>query len=76
MDLVAKKDAVFFSDLQDFAKACADNGNLRVVFIFSDGNALPLLLSLGGGQGLRVALLKRGRLLRGDALGGRRARPH
>ena len=45
MDLVAKKDAVFFSEVQDFAKACADGGIMRVVFIFSDGDALPLLLS-------------------------------
>ena len=45
MDLVAKKDPVFFSEVQDFAKACADGGIMRVVFIFSDGDALPLLLS-------------------------------
>ena len=45
MDLVAKKDATFFCEVQDFAKACADSGILRVVFIFSDGDALPLLLS-------------------------------
>jgi len=45
MDLVAKKDPIFFSEVQDFAKACADGGILRVVFIFSDGDALPLLLS-------------------------------
>ena len=31
--------------MQDFAKACADGGIMRVVFIFSDGDALPLLLS-------------------------------
>jgi hypothetical protein len=45
MDLVAKEDAKFFSQLQDFAKACADGGIMRVVFIFCDGDALPLLLS-------------------------------
>jgi hypothetical protein len=45
MDLVAKKDSIFFCEVQDFAKACADAGIMRVVFIFSDGDALPLLLS-------------------------------
>lgn len=45
MDLVAKKDPAFFSEVQDFAKACADGRILRVVFVFSDGDALPLLLS-------------------------------
>jgi hypothetical protein len=45
MDLVAKKDAAFFCEVQDFAKACADSGIMRVVFVFSDGDALPLLLS-------------------------------
>ena len=45
MDLVAKEDKKFFAQVQDFAKACADGGILRVVFIFSDGDALPLLLS-------------------------------
>ena len=50
MDLVAKKDPVFFSEVQDFAKACADGGIMRVVFIFSDGDALPLLLSSSAGS--------------------------
>ena len=45
MDLVAKEDPKFFTQVQDFAKASADSGHLRVVFIFSDGDALPLLLS-------------------------------
>jgi hypothetical protein len=45
MDLVAKSDPAFFAQVQDFAKACADAGVLRVVFVFSDGSALPLLLS-------------------------------
>lgn len=45
MDLVAKEDPKFFSQVQDFAKACADRGIMRVVFIFSDGDGLPLLLS-------------------------------
>jgi hypothetical protein len=44
-DLVAKKDSTFFCEVQDFAKACADGGIMRVVFIFSDGDALPLLFS-------------------------------
>lgn len=45
MDLVAKDDPAFFLVLQNFAKASADAGTLRVVFVFSDGAALPLLLS-------------------------------
>lgn len=45
MDLVAKSDPAFFAQLQDFAKACADSGVLRVVLVLSDGAALPLLLS-------------------------------
>ena len=45
MDVIAKKDAAFFGEVQEFAKACADGGILRVVFIFSDGDALPPLLS-------------------------------
>jgi len=43
MDLVARRDVDFFLELQDFAKLCADKGVLRVVFVFSDGRALPLL---------------------------------
>lgn len=43
MDLVAKHDPNFFLELQDFAKECADRGTLRVVFVFQDGPALPLL---------------------------------
>jgi hypothetical protein len=42
-DLVAKKDPAFFRDLQDFAKGCADAGSLRVVFVSSEGAALPLM---------------------------------
>ena len=45
MDLVAKQDPAFFATVQDFAKATADGGLLRVVFVFGDGHALPLLLS-------------------------------
>ena len=45
MDLVAKKDPAFFSEVQDFAKQCADDGTLRIVLVFSDGRALPLLQS-------------------------------
>ena len=41
--LFAGKDPVFFSEIQDFAKSCADRNVLRIVFVFSDG-ALPLLL--------------------------------
>ena len=42
-DYVAKKDPLFFLDLQDFAKRCADMGTLRVVFVSSEGVALPLM---------------------------------
>ena len=50
MDLVAKRDSTFFCEVQDFAKACADGGIMRVVFVFSDGDALPLLLSSSAGS--------------------------
>jgi energy-coupling factor transporter ATP-binding protein EcfA2 len=43
MDLIARRDADFFLELQDFAKLCTDMGVLRLVFVFSDGRALPLL---------------------------------
>jgi hypothetical protein len=38
------KDPVLFSDIQDFAKSCADKNVLRIVLVFSDG-ALPLMLA-------------------------------
>jgi hypothetical protein len=44
-DRVAKKDPDFFFTLQDFAKDCADEGILRVVFVSSEGVALPMLQS-------------------------------
>ena len=44
-DVLAKKDPAFLEYLQDFAKNCADMGCLRIVFISSDGSALPLLMS-------------------------------
>jgi len=44
-DVIAKNDASFLGFLQDFAKNCADMGTLRIVFISSDGSALPLLMS-------------------------------
>lgn len=43
MDRVAKQDPQLFMRVQEFAKDCADEGNLLVVFVFSDGTALPLL---------------------------------
>ncbi len=43
MDLVAKEDPAFFVKMQDFAKKSADTGTLSVMFVFSDGRALPLL---------------------------------
>jgi hypothetical protein len=45
MDRVAKQDGAFFLLLQEFAKTCADDDVLHIVFVFSDGAALPLLLS-------------------------------
>ena len=45
MDLLAKKNPTFFLDIQAFAKLAADAGALRLVLVFSDGAALPLLLS-------------------------------
>jgi len=42
-DFVAKEDAAFFLKLQNFAKVCADAGSLRVVFVSSEGAALPLM---------------------------------
>ena len=45
MDRVAEDDPAFFLVLQAYAKTCADNDSLRIVFVFSDGAALPLLLS-------------------------------
>jgi hypothetical protein len=45
MDVVAKEDQAFFLKIQDFAKKSADKRTLRVVLVFSDGHALPLLRS-------------------------------
>lgn len=45
MDLVAKEAPGVLSELLNFAKECADSGLLRFVFVFSDGQALPLLTS-------------------------------
>ena len=42
-DNVAKTNPVFFNDLQDFAKVCADAGSLRIIFVSSEGAALPLM---------------------------------
>ncbi len=44
-DVLAKRNPDFFGLLQDFAKNCADRGTLRIVFISSDGSALPLLMA-------------------------------
>ena len=44
-DVLAKSDPQFLGMIQDFAKNCADMGILRVVFVSSDGSALPLLMS-------------------------------
>ena len=45
MDLVAKDDPAFFLKVQNLAKKCADMKIMRVVLVFSDGRALPLLQS-------------------------------
>ena len=44
-DVLAKTNPQFLGTIQDFAKNCADMGILRVVFVSSDGSALPLLMS-------------------------------
>ena len=43
MDLVAEEAPPFLTELQAFAKECADRGTLRLVLVCSDGHALPLL---------------------------------
>ena len=45
MDIVARDNEHLFRLVQNFAKMCADKRILRVVFVFSDGTALPLLES-------------------------------
>lgn len=45
IDVLAKEDRKFLGYLQDFAKKCADCGYLRLVFVSSDGTALPLLMA-------------------------------
>jgi hypothetical protein len=45
VDRIAKGTPEFLEFLQNFAKDCADEGDLRIVFITSDGSALPLLMS-------------------------------
>jgi hypothetical protein len=42
-DFLAQQCPAFLGNLQDFAKISADSTNLRVVFVSSDGTALPLL---------------------------------
>ena len=44
-DIIVKQNQPFFSVLQDFAKASADSGDLRVVFVSSDGTAVDFLQS-------------------------------
>ena len=44
-DRLAKQCPAFLELLQDFAKKRADEGNLRIVFISSDGSALPLMMA-------------------------------
>ena len=44
-DIIVKQNQPFFSVLQDFAKASADSGDLRVVFVSIDGTAVDFLQS-------------------------------
>eukprot|EP00732_Lithocolla_globosa_P002774 Lithocolla_globosa_v1_NODE_1945_length_2247_cov_4.583485.p1 type:complete len:419 gc:universal NODE_1945_length_2247_cov_4.583485:393-1649(+) len=53
-DLIAKHDPTFFVRLQNFAKSSADRGKLRVVFVASEGHALPLLLESSAKSRLEV----------------------
>lgn len=53
-DYVAKKDPTFFSDLQDFAKGCADSGSLRVIFVSSEGAALPIMRAASARSRMRM----------------------
>jgi KaiC/GvpD/RAD55 family RecA-like ATPase len=39
-EIIAKDNPAFFAKMQDFAKQMTDAGNLRLVFVFSDGTAL------------------------------------
>lgn len=43
-DRIAQQDAKLFSHVQDFAKECADNNTLLVVFVFSDGTPPPVFM--------------------------------
>jgi hypothetical protein len=45
VDRLAKGDAPLLHVLQEFAKDSADRGSLRIVFVSSEGHALPLLQS-------------------------------
>jgi KaiC/GvpD/RAD55 family RecA-like ATPase len=38
-EIIAKDNPAFFAKMQDFAKQMTDAGNLRLVFVFSDGTA-------------------------------------
>ena len=44
VDYIAKGDEKFMGLLQDFAKNCADAGDLRVVFVSSDGTAPAFMM--------------------------------
>jgi len=53
-DYVAKQERDFFLRLQDFAKVCADAGSLRIVFVSSEGVALPLMQSSSAWSRVRM----------------------
>ena len=44
VEYIAKNNPAFFTDLQEFAKACAHAGSLRIVFVLSEGPSPPLPL--------------------------------
>ena len=54
--------------MQDFAKACADGGIMRVVFIFSDDDALPLLSSSAGSRCDKIQVYEVGDVSDVDAI--------
>ena len=66
MDRVEKDDPSFFTKVQDFAKQCADDGVLRIVMVFSDGNSLPLLLSSSTAS--RCEVFEVGEISKADAV--------
>jgi hypothetical protein len=69
VDRLAKGAPEFLAFLQDFAKDCADKGNLRIVFITSDGSALPLLMSRSSWSRAKKPPFEVGEISDEDAIG-------